>query len=379
MKRRLFARLILGSVRRRWGRAAVAFAAVMLAATLVSTALSVSTAIGERTGRALRAYGANIVIQPGGSGPAGSGEGYLTTRSLEALSRLPSASAIQGVVPLLFAVARAGSAPVVLVGTDLAAARAINSWWQLRPDVRTPPADSAVVGVNLAQALTLKTDDRITVRVGTRRATLTVAALLTSGGAEDNQLIVDLPLAQRLTGKPGLASLAQVSTLSRSGDVSGIVSEIAAALPTLRVQSIRQVAAAEGRLLRRVELLLALIAAVVVLAAGVSVSATMSALAVERRGEVALMKAIGARDGTVSGLFLLEAGAIGIGGGLGGYSLGWLLAQLVGRAMWASSVPVDGRVLLITVATAGILAVTSGILPVRRALAVEPAVVLRGE
>ncbi len=379
MKRRLFARLILGSVRRRWGRAAVAFAAVMLAATLVSTALSVSTAIGERTGRALRAYGANIVIQPGGSGPAGSGEGYLTTRSLEALSRLPSASAIQGVVPLLFAVARAGSAPVVLVGTDLAAARAINSWWQLRPDVRTPPADSAVVGVNLAQALTLKTGDRITVRVGTRRATLTVAALLTSGGAEDNQLIVDLPLAQRLTGKPGLASLAQVSTLSRSGDVSGIVSEIAAALPTLRVQSIRQVAAAEGRLLRRVELLLALIAAVVVLAAGVSVSATMSALAVERRGEVALMKAIGARDGTVSGLFLLEAGAIGIGGGLGGYSLGWLLAQLVGRAMWASSVPVDGRVLLITVATAGILAVTSGILPVRRALAVEPAVVLRGE
>lgn len=379
MKRRLFVRLILGSVRRRWGRAAVAFAAVMLAATLVSTALGVSTAIGERTGRALRAYGANIVVQPGGSGPAGSGEGYLTTRSLEALSRLPSASAIQGVVPLLFAVARAGPAPVVLVGTDLAAARALNSWWQLRPDVRTPPADSAVVGVNLAEALTLKTGDRITVRVGRRRATLTVAALLTSGGAEDNQVIVDLPVAQRLTGKPGLASLVQVSALSRSGDVSGIVSEIAGALPALRVQSIRQVAAAEGRLLRRVELLLALVAAVVVLAAGVSITATMSALALERRGEVALMKAIGARDGTVSRLFLLEAGAIGIGGGLGGYGLGWLLAQLVGRAMWASSVPVDGRVLLITLATAGVLAVTSCILPVRRALAVEPAVVLRGE
>ncbi len=379
MRRRLFVRLVLGSLQRRWSRTAVAFAAVMLAAALVSTALSVSAAIGERTGRALRAYGANIVIQPGGPSPADS-NGYLTVRSLEALRRIPSAGAIQGAVPLLLALVRTGSAPVVLVGTDLAAARIVNPWWQLQPDVRTLAGDSqAVVGVNLAQALKLKVGDLIVVRVGARRAVLKVAAILTTGGAEDNQLVVDLTLAQHLTEKPGLASLVQVSALSRSGDVSGIVQEIGRALPDLRVQSIRQVAAAEGRLLRRVELLLAFIAAVVVLTAGVSVLAAMSALALERRGEVALMKAIGARDGTVAGLFFLEAVGIGLGGGLGGYGLGWLLAQLVGRAMSASAVPPDGRVLLVTLVTAVALAVISSILPVRRAMSVEPAVVLRGE
>lgn len=380
MRRRLFARLLLGSLQRRWGRTVVAFASVTLASALVSTALSVSAGIGERTGRALRAYGANIVIQPGGPSSPDSDEGYVTTRSLDALRRLPSADAIQGSVPLLFALAQVGSPPVVLVGTDLAAARTVNPWWQLQPDVRTLTEGSrAVVGTDLAQALRLKVGDRFTVRVGTRRVTLAVAAILATGGAEDNQLVVDLALAQRLTEKPGLASLVQVSALSRSGDVSGIVEEIGRALPDVRVQSIRQVAATEGRLLRRIKLLLGLIAAVVMLAAGVSVMATMSALALERRGEVALMKAIGAREGMVSGLFFLEAGAIGLGGGLGGYALGWLFAQLVGRAMWASSVPVYGQVVLITIATACALAVTSSIVPVRRAMAVEPAVVLRGE
>lgn len=372
MRRRLFARLTLGSMQRRWRRTTVAIVAVALAGGLVSAAVSVATGIGERAGRALRAYGANIVVLPGD-------EGLLPVDTLVTLKRIPSAEAIQGVVPLRFGLARVGATPVVLVGTDLAATRTVNSWWQLQPDVRTLAGGPlAVPGVNLAQVLKVKVGDDITVRVGVRRATMTVTALLSTGGAEDNQLLVDLALSQRLVGTPGL-SVIYVSALSRSGDISGIIGEIGRALPDFRVQSIQQIARAEERVLQRVELLLGLIAIVAVLVAGISVSATMSALALERRGEVALMKAIGADDRTVSRLFILEAGGIGLGGGLVGFGLGWLLAQLVSRAMQAPPIPPSGLVFLITIASAYGLATISSLLPVRRALAVEPAIVLRGE
>lgn len=375
MRERFFARLVSGALRRHWQRSAVAGASVALSAALIAAALNLAMSIGKQTGQALRAYGANVVVLPG----ATSADAYFPADSLNALRRIPSARAVQGIVPMLFVLGRAGAAPVVLLGTDLAAAREVSPWWEVQPKVQSLAGARAVVGVNVARALAMRPGDQITLRVGSSHASVTVAAILSTGSSEDDRIVVDLGLAQHLSGRPGLVGLAQVSVLSRSGDLGYIVDQMAAALPDLRVQPIRQIAQAERRVLARVQKLLGLIAVIVALAAVVTVLATMSALALERRREVALMKAIGAGNHTVSRLFLSEVGALGLGGGILGYGMGWLLSQLAGRAMGASVVGGNAYTLLTTVGAAILLATAASLLPVLRVMDVEPAVALRGE
>jgi len=53
----------------------------------------------------------------------------------------------------------------------------------------------------------------------------------------------------------------------------------------------------------------------------------MTAAVLERQQEIALMKAIGAQDHSIGGLFLLEASGLGLVGGVVGYIFGELLAS----------------------------------------------------
>lgn len=373
MRKRLFVRVVFGALRRHWQRSAVAAAAVALSAALIAAALTLGVSIGQQTGQTLRAYGANVVVLPGAAAAS------FPVDRLDVLTRIPSAQTVQGIVPMLLMLGRASAAPAVLLGTDLTAARRVNPWWEVQPEVQGLSDTSAVVGANVARALGIRPGDQLTLRVGSSRAGVTVAAILSTGSSEDDRIVVDLGLAQRLSGTPSLISLAQISVLSRSGDLGAVVGEIAAALPDLRVQPIRQIAQAERRVLARVQLLLGLIAAIVAMAAAITVLATTSALALERRREVALMKAIGAGKPLVSRLFLSELGALGLGGGFVGYGMGWLLSQLAARAMGASSVQGNAYVLLTTVGAAVLLAATAGFLPVLRAMDVDPALALRGE
>lgn len=373
MRKQLFARVVFGALRRHWQRSAVAGAAIALSAALVAAALTLGVSIGQQTGQTLRAYGANVAVLPGAAAVS------FRVDRLDTFKRIPSALTVQGIVPMLLVLGQVGPAPAVLLGTDLRAARRVNPWWEMQPEVRNLSDRSAVVGANVARALGIRPGDQIILRVGSSQVAVTVAAVLSTGSSEDDRIVVDLGLAQRLSGRPGLVSLAHVSVLSRSGDLNAVVGEMAAALPDLRVQPIRQIAQAERRVLARVQLLLGLIAAIVALAAAITVLATTSALALERRREVALMKAIGAGKPLVSRLFLSELSALGLGGGIVGYGMGWLLSQLAARAIGASSIQGNAFVLLATVGAAVLLAATAGSLPVLRVMDVDPALALRGE
>src|ERR1051325_984812 len=49
----------------------------------------------------------------------------------------------------------------------------------------------------------------------------------------------------------------------------------------------------------------------------------------ERRREIGIMKAVGAADGDISGLFLAEAGVMGLMGGIVGVLFGWAIGQVI--------------------------------------------------
>lgn len=87
------------------------------------------------------------------------------------------------------------------------------------------------------------------------------------------------------------------------------------------------------RYLHVVELVLASIGTIALVIAALGIADALLAAVRERRREIGVLKAIGARDRDVRRVFLLEAVALGLGGGLAGTVLGWAIARGVGAVV----------------------------------------------
>ncbi len=87
------------------------------------------------------------------------------------------------------------------------------------------------------------------------------------------------------------------------------------------------------RYLHVVELVLASIGLIALVIAALGIANALLAAVRERRREIGVLKAIGARDRDVRRIFLLEALALGLSGGLAGTLLGWAIARTVGAVV----------------------------------------------
>jgi len=104
----------------------------------------------------------------------------------------------------------------------------------------------------------------------------------------------------------------------------------------------------------------------------------MASLAMERRKDVGLMKALGGTVPRIMRLFLAEAGMLGAVGGLLGFLIGVLLARWTGERIFGVVISARLEVLPITVAlTIGVA--LAGAFPLRLLGRVRPADILRGE
>ena len=227
-----------------------------------------------------------------------------------------------------------------------------------------------------------------------------VRGVLATGGGEDDQVLAPLALVQHLAGLEGKVRRVEVSALTKPEDAlarsdlsklsaeeldrwyctpyaSSIAYQIQQAMPEAQVKPIYQVADTEGKILNRVGILMGVLALAALVTAGLAVASVMLATALERRAEIGLFKSLGATDARVATLLLLEAGVLGLVGGIAGYLLGSVLAWRVALAVFG--VPVGIHLVMLPVCLTLALAVTlaGSALPLGRALKLSPAVVLR--
>jgi putative ABC transport system permease protein len=419
----MYLRIVGASVRRRWRRKALASLSVALGVTLTSALAAVSLDIGDKVNRELGRYGANFEITPAAGSLArslGEAPEELTDPTLllpEAdLTRLASffwAHNVLAAAPELSVPVRTASGRVVLLsgtwfrhpvprtsgGTDTTGMRSLAPWW--RVDGRWPE-DTAVeclVGRRIAAALGLSGGHVLSVDGPRARVTLRVTGILTTGGPEEDRLWTPLSIAQDLLGTSGryarlhLAALTtpethlayrDPSTLSATErerlECTAFPSTIARALertlPGAHARVVREVTETQGAVLTRVRLLLLLVAACGVVASALGVLGTMAAAVLERRAEIGLLKAIGASRTAILALFLGEASALGLAGGVAGYAVGCVLALAIGRFAFGAPTRISPLVLPLSLLTAVCVSAVGSALPVRRALAVDPVRVL---
>jgi putative ABC transport system permease protein len=121
--------------------------------------------------------------------------------------------------------------------------------------------------------------------------------------------------------------------------------------------------------------------------ASLGIANTMVMSILERYREIGIMKAVGATDGNVEGIFLFESGTIGLLGGLFGLALGWVVSRIINFVVNGLSAgegvphieyfnfPV--WLCLGAIAFSIVVSLIAGIYPTIRAAAVDPVVALR--
>jgi len=220
--------------------------------------------------------------------------------------------------------------------------------------------------------------DQLLLHSGSIEEKCSVGNVLPYGGNQDNQISVDLKTAQHLAGLPGRLSSIQVVATGTPASINRFIASLTQNIPEASIRPIRQFTEGEAKIYNRISGLLTATVGIVLLLTALCVMAAMTNVAMERKMDVGLMKAIGGATRRVLRLFLVESALLGLAGGLIGAAAGIFLSIGLGKAVFGVAARPRLIVYPISVTLTVIVAILSAY-PLRRLASIRPASVFRGE
>lgn len=375
----MFLRLVFKALTVRNGQVLVALASITVGAAVVSALMSLYLDVKIKMSEELRTFGANFYV---GQNPSGEERGVAEQTYTRLASVLPAGKLV-GASPFLYGVARLDLGNAVVVGVDFTGLRRIAPYWQVEGGWVTAGFDerNAMVGRRLAQAMELKVGQPINVvnRDRTVQVRVTVKGIIDTGDAEDEQMFVNLGLAQKLYGMAGRIDLAMFSIVAQGPEADALAADINRRFDGIEAKPIRKISQSDGQILDKIDGLMALVAATILIITTLCVNATLTAMVARRTPEIGLQKALGADNATVVAQFLSETAVICVAGVLVGLVLGLGLAQILGQAVFGGWVTFRPAVAPLTLGISLAAALAAAVVPIRGAVRIVPARVLRGE
>jgi len=411
-------------MRRAPRRKAMAVGAVALGTAVATAMLGAMLEVGDRVNSELRSLGANLMVTPKSSTlpveiggiryqPAAKDE-FIPEAVVPKIKSIFWGLNITGLAPSQHAQTQAGGRQIPVEGvwfrrnfrapggtTVSSGLRALNAAWRVEGRWVDDPEpndrdDECLAGAALARRLGLQPGATIDLFGEPFR----VAGVLSTGGEEDDRVFIRLEVLERLTGRAGQVDAIEVGALTKPEDafarknpdqmnpteferwyctpyINSIALQIEEALPMAVARPIRRVADNEGRVLSRVRGLMLLVALAALATAALTVWSAMAATVLERRYEIAIMQATGAANWLVAALFGAEAAVEGAAGGLIGALAGVGLSGWVSRTVFGVRAETPSLLVPLVVGMAVAVALAGAAQPLRRALSLEPARMLR--
>ena len=441
-------RLVTGSLRARRSRVLLTLLAVTLGTGVATTLGTLALQVGDDLARTLRAAGPNFVMRPEGAawrpdatgGIAVARAGVALPESAVAALRstfwrnnvLEAAPELDLRVRVGGRTGAPGGYPADATGTwfERRITTPSGAWptglarlhprWRVEGAWPAEDAESVALGRELARQIGVRPGDALELEVSggaprgtvlkdgssTGHATAKVAAIVDAGGLDDRRLWLPLAFAQRLADRPGVVDRIALSALVKpeprhaqpdpahdpqaferymcTAYPANVTRDLEGAVPGSEVVPLAELVAGEANVVRRLHLLMLLLALAALTASTLGLLSTTTASVVERAREFGLMRALGATSGQLALLLLAESLWVSLAGGALGWLLGTAAAVAIrGQAFAAPGQPLLGsyaQPLLLPVAllVAAVVAVAGTVGPLRIALRFDPVEALRG-
>ncbi len=377
----------INNLKRRKAKMAFLTVGLMVGIATIVTLVTLTRSMSTDIERKMDEFGANILITPQSNGLAmnygGISLGGVTFDQREIreadLARIKSITNhqnISAISPKVLGGIRIGAHDVLLVGVVFESELKMKQWWKVFGSEPKTEHD-LLLGSDASKVLNASPGDSLNIR----GELFKVAGVLDQTGSQDDALVfASLPKAQKLLGKEGKISMAEVAALCSGCPIGDMVTQIAEKIPEARVSAIQQVV--EGRLkaLDQFKRFSYAMAAVVIFIGSLIVFVTMMGSVNERTVEIGVFRAIGFRKSHVMQIILLEAALVSLLAGLLGYAAGMGGAKLALPFMAESSsvhLIWDSKIAFGSIGLALALGLLASLYPALHASKMDPTEALR--
>jgi putative ABC transport system permease protein len=354
----VFWRFVIRALEYRRQRLLLAFSALVVAATLATVLFGIYGTVERRFRDEFRSYGANIAAVPL--------SGKTVPLAIVAAAEKLGADA----APFLITSGRSGAQTIAVAGFVPAKSAQLTSYWHMQGSRDIGPGECIAgefMGARLGATIPLQ------------GAPCVVKGIVSTGGGEDQEILVPFETAAMLAGVNDAASVIEIR--APGGREEEIRSALAREFPGADVRTNLAVAGTEASVVFKIRASLFLLTLLILVITTLCVSSNFSELVIERSKEIGILKALGGAENKIAAFFVSESAVIALAATLAGYAVGVFAAAGIGREVFGGvfrlqpSWGVLGGVAGVMLAVAGIATAIAA----SRIWSIEPATILRGE
>jgi len=319
----------INNLKRRKAKMAFLTIGLTVGIATIVTLVTLTRSMSSDIERKMDEFGANILITPQSNGLAmnygGISLGGVTFDQREILESdlakiktIKNNKNVSAVSPKVLGGITVNNHDVLLVGVHFESELKMKQWWKVFGSEPKEDHD-LLLGTDAAKVLNVSPGDKLTIK----GESFSVAGVLDQTGSQDDSLVfASLSKVQKMLGKEGKITLAEVAALCSGCPIGDMVTQIAEKIPDAKVSAIQQVV--EGRLkaLDQFKRFSYAMAGVVVFIGSLIVFVTMMGSVNERTTEIGVFRAIGFRKSHIMRIILFEAALVSLLAGFLGYAFG---------------------------------------------------------
>ncbi|MBF7046872.1 FtsX-like permease family protein [Campylobacter volucris] len=373
---------------------------IFLATLLISTMLNITLGIGNELAKELRSYGSNILVLPKGASlsvEVGNkiyeplkNQNFLEENKLHTIKEIFWRNNINAFSPFLnsqitLKTKENSFNDVALLGTYFNKAIKIEDdddfyagieelYKFAKIDGRYPKddgLDEIIIGKDLAQKYHLNLNDEIKLVKNDKTFKVKIVGIIDLVDEFSNKIITSLLLSQKILDKAGLFAKAEVSALTipendlaqkarRDVDsldqleydqwyctayVSSIAYQIAEDFKGASTKVISAISDAESLIVNKIQSLMAVVSIICLIVASIAISSLMSADIFRRKGEIGLLKALGASTLQIYMIFVLEGIVIAFVGAIFGFIFGVIVSEFIALSIFSHTIVISWVIL----------------------------------
>ncbi len=378
--RKFYLKMIFSSIIRRKSRMFTAILAIAMGATILSGLVTIYYDIPRQLGKEFRSYGANMIVIPNGEAK------NISDEQIDKIRQIISDDKLIGLAPYIYTNVKVNEQPYVVASTDISGLKSNSPFWLV--DGQWPQNKREVMlGHEVSKQLNLKIGDKLVINTPKLNSDkkesvssdFVISSIVTTGGKEEELIFASADDIREIIGENAKVGVVECSIEAESEELKQIADNINSSDGNINARLVKRVTESQTLVLGKLQTLVWIVTVIVLFIMMICVGTTMMAVVTERRKEIGLKKALGAGNKSVVLDFLGEGIVLGICGGLLGVLFGYFFAGSVSLNVFARKVQFVFWLAPATVIVSVIITVIACLIPVRTAVDVDPALVLRGE